>query len=560
MKYNVFLFFLFLFVHISCFAVVDKENEFGLPIDFPVLFSGNFAELRSNHFHGGLDFKTQGVIGKPVHAPADGYVSRVTVSSGGYGNAMYVTHFNGYTTVYGHLESFMPEIEKRIRQYQYENETFAVDISFHKDEFPIKKGDIISLSGNTGYSFGPHLHFEIRETESNDLVNPLIFYKSHVKDTHSPKAYAFSLYSRFGRGVIERNRNKFISPVYMNSIKDTVKVWGEIGFGVRALDFMDDTSNNYGIYGIELEVDDSLLFSCSMDRVVFSENRLINAWIDYETYYNRGKRFMRLHLLDNNPLSSLSTDDNRGWLLVDEERMYNVRCLLSDMHGNVSKYEFVIKGERCEIPVKKSANTQCLYWDFDNELRDLGMRLRIPNGELFEDAILDVDRIEKPNSVSDRYNLNGEIYPLWHGGELDIRMNVVPECGVEKCYIRRITKSGGYGVGGFYKDGWMTTLISVLGCYEIAVDTFPPLVKPINEKEWSRNALLSFSMIDKETGIETYKGYIDNEFKLFKYSSKNARLTCNFKTENVQRGTHTLYLIVTDKVGNETIIEKQFTY
>lgn len=536
------------------------ERIFSLPFDFPTLFSGNFAELRSNHFHGGVDFKTQGVTGKPIHAPADGYVSRVTVSPGGYGNAMYVTHYNGYTTVYGHLEKFMPAIERIVRERQYSDETFAVDISFGQDEFPVKRGDVISLSGNTGYSFGPHLHFEVRESESNELVNPLLFYKEHLRDTKPPKASAVALYPRPGKGAVGGGDKRVVRKLNGNSINDTLCVWGEVGFGVKAFDFMDNTSNNYGVYHMELTVDDSLLYSSTMDRVAFSENRLINAWVDYEAYYMRGEWFMRSHLLDNNPLRLLSVDENRGWLRVDEERLYRVEYMLADLHGNVSRYCFYVKGEHCDVPTINSGAAQYFRWDADNELRDLGMRLKIPKGELFEDAALRIERTEQPHAPSDRYNLNGVTHPLLRGCELSIRLKNTPSQGAEKYYIKYVRGSGGYGVGGTIKDGWIKTNISSLGCYEAAIDTVPPVVRPVNEKQWGRSGILSFYMSDSATGVKSYKGYIDGQFKLFKFSSKNVRLTCNLRAEGVSRGRHNLRLVVTDRAGNETIIEKTFKY
>ncbi|MBR2606828.1 MAG: M23 family metallopeptidase [Bacteroidaceae bacterium] len=549
---------LLLFVLFLNMPLKADNKDFSLPFDFPVLFSGNFAELRSNHFHGGVDFKTQGVTGKPVHAVADGYVSRVTVAPGGYGNAMYVTHYNGYTTVYGHLEKFMPAIETLVRERQYRDETFSVDISFGQDEFPVKRGDVISLSGNTGYSFGPHLHFEVRETENNQLVNPLFFYKEYVRDTKPPKAYAVALYPRSGKGAVEGGNKRAIRKINGTSLSDTIRVWGEVGFGVKALDFMDNTSNNYGVYRMELMVDDSLLYSSTMDRVAFSENRLINAWVDYEAYYMRGEWFMRSHLLDNNPLRLLSVDENRGWLRVDEERLYRVEYTLADLHGNVSRYRFFVKGECCDVQPVNSGAGQYFCWDTDNELRELGMRLKIPKGELFEDATLHVERTEKPHALSDRYNLNGVTHPLWRGCELSIRLKNTPLDDHKKYYIRYVRGSGGYGVGGTIKDSWITANISSLGCYEAAMDTVPPVVRPINEKKWGRNGFLSFYMSDSETGIKSYKGYIDGQFTLFKFSSKNVRLTCNLRAEGISRGTHQLRLVVTDRAGNETIIEKTF--
>ena len=290
------------------------------------------------------------------------------------------------------------------------------------------------------------------------------------------------------------------------------------------------------------------------------ENRLINAWVDYEAYYMRGEWFMRSHLIDNNPLRLLSVDDNRGWLCVDEERLYRVEYMLADYHGNVSRYHFFVKGERCDVQPVNSGTAQYFCWDTDNELRDLGMRLKIPKGELFEDAALNVVRTEQPDAPSDRYNLNGVTHPLWRGCELSIRLKTTPLDDDKKYYIKCVRGRGGYGVGGVIKDGWIKTDISSLGCYEVAIDTLPPIVRPVNEKQWGRSGRLSFYMSDSETGVKSYKGYIDGKFKLFKFSSKDVRLTCDLRAEGVSRGTHQLRLVVTDRAGNETTIEKTFKY
>ena len=179
-----------------------QEPQFGAPFDFPLYLSGNFGELRSNHFHGGLDFKTQQVSGKPLLAIADGYISKVTVTAGGYGNALYITHDNGYTSVHGHLDRFLPEIAALVREKQYREQSFVVTLEFGPEEFRVRQGDIVAYAGNTGYSFGPHLHMEIRETATNEPIDPLPFYKDKIADTTPPRATHIMVYGAKDEGKV----------------------------------------------------------------------------------------------------------------------------------------------------------------------------------------------------------------------------------------------------------------------------------------------------------------------------------------------------------------------
>ncbi len=183
-------------------AAQTLDPRFGAPFDFPLYLSGNFGELRSNHFHGGLDFKTQGVVGKPLLAIADGYISKVTVTPGGYGNALYLTHDNGYTSVHGHLDRFLPEIAELVRKKQYAEQTFAVTLEFGPDEFRFRQGEVVAYAGNTGYSFGPHLHMEIRKTATNEPIDPLPFYKDKITDNIAPRATRIMVYGAPQRGKV----------------------------------------------------------------------------------------------------------------------------------------------------------------------------------------------------------------------------------------------------------------------------------------------------------------------------------------------------------------------
>lgn len=534
------------------------DATFGVPFDFPLVLSGNFGELRSNHFHSGVDFKTQGVVGKPIRAVADGYICRASVQPGGYGNALYVMHDNGYMTVYGHLDRFPKRIADRIRKYQYENETFNVNLRFDSCEYRVSRGEVFAYAGNSGYSFGPHLHFEVRDSSGNELYDPMRFYATRLSDTIPPGASSLAVYPFDGLGVVCGNAASLTLPVEEGVVRDTVEAWGRVGFGIKALDYMNGTHNKYGVRKFELLADDVMLFSSCMDNFSFAETRLINAWVDYGRYIRSGEWYQRLHVLDNVPLRALEADAGNGWLVVDEERYYNVECRLSDYHGNMSVLRFVVRGKKCEIPQERTM-THRLYWFQDNNVDYMGMRLNVPRNELFCNASLKV-AMEKGSSFSPRYRLGGEEYPVWHGAELSIRVEDDVKVNPEKLYIRRVAKKGYRYAGGRFEDGWVKANITILGTYEIAADTMPPVLKPLNENLWGKNGKIVFALTDKETTVSSFKGTLDGKFVLFRYSSKNGRLTLDMKEENIRRGTHELRVVVVDGYGNETVFEKEITY
>lgn len=539
-------------------CVAQQNVSFCPPFDFALYLSGNFGELRSNHFHSGIDFKTQGVSGKPIRCVADGYICRAKVQTGGYGQALYVMHDNGYMTVYGHLDKFPAGIAARVRGCQYENETFAVDIEFGPSEFRVRKGELLAYAGNTGYSFGPHLHFEVRDSTGEELYDPLQFYSSYIKDSRPPKATAFAIYPKQGAGYVASASAPQYYEFSGNASQDTIPVWGKIGFGVKALDFMDGTHNKYGVYKMELLVDGKKLFMSRMDNFSFSETRLINGWIDYGRYSVEGDRFQYLFLPDNLPLRAISESEGNGWLSVDEERCYNVVCRLSDRYGNTSMYNIVLKGCRQsdEIP---AVTGRTLHWVWDNNVRLYGMNLFVPAKELFCNTVMNVS-VEHWGELSPRYRLCDTPVPLWHGAELSIKVNSPLQVNTSKLYLKRVTRGGGSAVIGKYEYGWYTAKINTLGCYELALDTVPPRLKAVRESNWGRQGLVEFKLSDGESYIESFRGTLNGEFILFKYSAKDSHLTLDLDEEGVEHGTHALRVVAVDALGNETVYEKDFEY
>ena len=533
-------------------------GELRSPFDFDILLSASYAELRSNHFHAGLDFKTGGVVGKPIKCVADGYICRAKVETAGYGMALYVMH-DGFMTVYAHLDRFPDNVAKRVRKYQYDNERFEADLYFAPGDYPVKRGELLAHAGNSGYSFGPHLHFEVRDSTGTRLYNPLPYYKQLMTDTRVPKATAVAVYPRYGAGTLFAGQASKRFKLQDGVLSDTIEAWGDIAFAIEALDYMDNTTNKYGLYHIELSVDGELCFENRMDSYTFSENKLILACVDQARERRGEGTFQKLYRMPNNPFSEYMSDNGRGWVTIDEERLYNVECRIADYHGNASCYTFVVRGVACE-PAQHECVPAPLMWNRENVLEAEGARLRIPNGEMFDDAYLTI-------AYDDSCTLQGsccstdEDVVFWHGAKLSLKAgNDVAGIPGEKLYIGKKTDKGISWEGGSYSDGWVTATISSQGVYDIAVDTVPPVRVPVDEALWEQNAKVVFTLDDKETMPVSFRGTLNGKFVLFKYNRKERRLTFDFKQENIKSGTHLMKVVATDACGNTAVFEKSIKY
>ena len=529
-------------------------NPFVSPFDFPLLLSGNFGELRANHFHGGVDFKTQGVVGKPIRCIADGYISRVTVTPGGYGQAVYITHDNGYTSVHGHLHKFMTEVEQVVEAYQYEHETFAVDLTFGPDRFPLKQGEVFALAGNEGYSFGPHLHMELRKTDTGEYIDPLQFYTDIIKDKTAPRATHIMLYPQAGKGVVAGSSKKKALP--LAALQTPVTAWGKIAVGIKAYDYMDGTSNNYGVRSVTLLVDSVEVFRSTVDGFLPDENRMINAWTDYEEYATRGSWFMRSQILPGNTWRMLQADEEGGVVTINEERLYNFCYVLEDLYGNRRTYRFKVQGKEQPIePLYKGKHY--LSWNQGNVIQKPGMELVIPKGMLYEDVDLNCKVIADSLNISFDYQLHDRPMPLHAGCSLMIGVRNYPIPDMTKYYVVRKYKGRKASAGGYFEEGFMHANIRELGTYSVALDTVAPRIVPLNRPQW-KGGNIRFKIRDAETGIKDYKVYIDGAFVLFKFSSKNAVLSCMHPSRIKKGMKHRMEVVITDYCGNVAREEYQF--
>ena len=537
--------------------------KFGVPFDFPLLLSGNFGELRSNHFHGGLDFKTQGVTGKPLLAIADGYISKVTVTAGGYGNALYITHDNGYTSVHGHLDRFLPEIARLVRERQYKEQSFVVTLEFDADDFRVRQGDVVAYAGNTGYSFGPHLHMEIRTTDTNEPIDPLPFYKDKIADNIAPRATRIMVYGAKDEGKVElastvKGAAAMDGKVIVNAQHSTlntqpsvINAWGRIGTGISANDYMDGTSNNYGVRYVRLYMDNRLVSSSNVDRFAFDENRLINSWTDYAEQRRSGRWYMCSSIAENNNLRMLSADEQRGWVTIDEERDYHFRYELEDLYGNRSTYRFVVRGKRMEMPRHMPNYNYRMDASRNSRLYSQGFELWMPEGTLFDDVELDYEVIPSDMDQADHYRLSDAVVPLRKAAEITIPTHKDWHIDGSKLYVARVNGKRRTYCGGTYRFGRITANITELGTYTVCADTIAPKITPISSTSWRSSRKIVCRIGDGQTGIRDYRGMIDGRWVLFKYSSKNAQLTCDLKAEGIKPGKHKVEIVVTDMRKNE---------
>lgn len=542
------------FMSMVCFN--SFAQKYSNPVDVPIALSGGFGELRANHFHSGIDYKTLQVINKPIYSIADGYVSRISVSPSGYGLALYVTHEDtGHTSVYAHLNSFADNIAAYVRKQQYEKETFRIELYPEKDMFPVTKGQQIALSGNTGSSGGPHLHFEVRDAITQDPLDPLDFFKHTVLDTQKPDLRRISFYPQLGKGVINGSNEPIRINIAKNNqgaplaVGQTIRAWGKIGVGVEAYDKMNGQHNIYGIKHVRLFVDEKKHFSQTIGRYSFSNTSMLNALIDYEDWRKRRTFLMKSFVLPGNKLNFYDTVDN-GYININEERNYRMRYELEDYHGNVLTYSFVIEGVKQDIAVPEDKGYYMSYI-FRNYFVDSDFVLDIPRDNLYEDVFYYHNKINSDDYLSDIYKINDKPVPLHNSAKMWIKLKVDTLANKKQYGIVDVTGRMSW-VGGIYKNGGVETSIGELGRqYAISYDNVLPVITPVNAASWKSNRKIQVRLSDNLSGIAHFRGTINGEYVLFKHDMKSPVYTYTFdEVVAKQSGTLHFEFVVTDGAGN----------
>ena len=538
-------------------------NYFDLPIKIKPYLSGNFAEIRSNHFHSGIDFKTQQRSGIPIYAPADGWVSRFRRESFGFGLALYLDHPNGFTTVYAHLQQLAPSLDSILKKLQYERETFALDTLFSLKSIFVKKGELIAYSGNSGVSSAPHLHFEIRETISEKTVDPLLWLHPSFADTKPPRINQLAIYAMSGKGGIGNKQEKMILHVvkdktgkYVLSGKPTA--WGLIGLGINAYDYMDGTSNIYGIADIKLYKDDSLIFHQNIHSFSFDETRYVNTLIDFAEAKKSKRYFMKSFIDKGNRLAFFPHATNRGLIQIDSAKNHAFYYVLTDIKGNAFRLDFQIEGKPQAFYEKVPAGDR-LSCEIPQQFFRNDFKLFIPVGALYEDLYIQYKQ-EPSKALSDLYHIHNGNTPLHKPAQAWFRIQK-DTLQIKNHYylVKKNADQTTSRIQAIYQEGWMKADIKEFGSYFVLSDTIPPKISLLGLENVSKNNVIRIRISDAASGIQSWEGNIDGAWVLFELDGKTGMLTCQLNRCSIRAGiNHQLKLRVTDACGNTQELTRDF--
>lgn len=543
------------------------KNYFQIPLKIPIELAGNFGEVRPNHFHSGMDIKTQGKENLPVYAAADGYISRIKLEKGGFGHALYITHPNGFTTLYAHLNDFAPKIQKYLTEQQYKNKSWMVDLLPDPSAFPIKKGEQIAWSGNTGGSTAPHLHFEIRNTADQSPLNPQLF-GFKINDNIAPKVTKIAIYD-LTKGVYEQTPRIFEvrekGGIYKPVNGDTIKVPTEqTGVAVAVNDYMNGSDNTLAFYTAKLYLVDAMTITVRLNNINYDYSRFVNAYQDYKTKKLTGTTFQCLFQQDGNSLDSIyeySTDyrryTQRGRLEEVAHQVKEARIELKDVNGNVSNISFYLQYEPEPQPAKPACEHifQILKTNsYSNENVAVIMK---PNS-IYENICFESSSKPDPNSLSDRYMIGQSYIPVQNYFDLYINPHQpVSNDLLDKVALVYTDGKDESGQRAYPSDGWFKALVRNLGEYRLVLDTKAPTITSENKADiFATGQYIRFNVKEDITSVQSFSATVDSKWLCFEQKGN----TFEYKVdEHCPAGKHVLVVTAQDENGNTNTLNYSFT-
>ena len=549
--------FVCLISHVLC-AQNNDLQDYALPIDIPIFLSGTFGELRSTNIHAGIDIKTQGREGFPIKAVSDGYVSRIKVSTYGYGKAIYINHLDGYTSVYAHLKKFSSSIEKKVRNKQYNAESFEIELFLNPEELAVSKNQIIGFSGNTGGSFGPHLHFELRETISQKPINPLLYYYN-IKDSVRPEIKALFAYPIGENAIVNASQQELQIPFRKVNdsiyVAEKIEAIGKIGLGIVTYDRHDDnTYNKNGVYGITAKLNGIQVKGLQFSKIRFSDSEYLPTLIDYKRYSRTRQRVQKLFRSSSNELAFFNHVDD-GYIEVEVQKNYAYQIKVEDANQN-NRYLLVpIVGKDQEVKVlrKKSPEGKEIETNRDYLFLYDGAEIYIPKNGVYDNSRFELGFEDNELKIeADHVALRK-----------DFQIKINAPDSIVGHYLGVKSKKGKIRfVSNTIRDNQFIAKTKKTGIYSVEQDTIPPSINPLQQydQRWLSNfKTLRFTIDDKETGINSYNAKINGKWALFEYEPKKNELLFNFDEYFTLEGTkHSLEINVIDNVGNESTHTLEF--
>ncbi|MCK9400489.1 MAG: M23 family metallopeptidase [Bacteroidales bacterium] len=541
------------------------------PVDFRMLLSGTFGEVRANHFHSGIDIKTGGVEGSSVYAIADGYVSRIKVSALGFGRALYVTHSNGYVSVYAHLNRYNKVIEDYVRKEQYSEESFEIELFPSLGEILVKKGEIIAYSGNSGSSGGPHLHFEIRDGASQKIINPLLF-GYVVKDIFRPRISLLKIYPEDENARVNGNNRSYSYPVegwgekHRLNVSQPIHLSGKVSFAIQVSDQQNDTDNKNGPYSIALYIDKELAYQYRMETFSFDETRYVNSLLDYAEYMKSGVRLQRTRIDPGNKLRIYNKTGDHGTFSFNDTLQHGITYEVKDVIGNTALLTFKVKSEKPEILVSKQSSTSNFpisnfNYNTSNHFENTSVILDAPAGVFYDSFHFKYDSTRRvTGTFSAVQRIHDKFTPVHDYITLSIKPRDLPERLRDKALIVKINDDGkGFtSVGGKWEsNGYVRAKIREFGNYSVSVDTMPPKINPVQAetfKNLTGQKKIKFIISDEMSGISTYRGTLNGKWVLMEYDAKNDLLFYTID-EQLLKGENNMKLEVVDMKNNRKIYQ-----
>lgn len=543
---------------------IYPKGYFIKPLDIPASLAGNFGELRPNHYHMGLDFRTNRMENLPVHAAADGYVARVKVEPFGYGRAVYIYHPTGLTTVYAHLNTFFPALEAYVKEQQYKLESWNVYLDIPPDLFPVKKGDLIAYSGNTGGSQGPHLHFEIRDTEKDANLNPLLF-GLPVADNVPPVIQRLAIYDR-NRSTYEQTPKmialKKMPTGYVTAPAIIPVSSDKISFAVSAYDSQSGSPNHNGIFQGILYQDKKETIRFVMDTIHYDNTRYMNAHIDYKTKANGGPYLQHLSELSGYVNSIYKKKGGSGVLSLKEGVIHEIKVEIKDAAGNTSVLN-------CKVQYKPAAKTYPalpgkMFYPFMVNVGEGGEDCEYYIGEkgLYDSVRINYKRFEQanPKVVSATHKIGAAYIPLQEALVVHIKPDSTLDPGkADRVVMQRFEGNKKEIKKVQWQNGWAVARFLSFGNFQLVLDEEPPKIIPVNFKDGqdvSKLSQLVFNVTDDMGSVRNVRTELDG--KWLRFTNDKAKSFLYRFDEHCPPGNHELKISASDEAGNVT--EEIFTF